>query len=52
MEAEQSEEGLVSVEQRLQNISADLDSLDRLTANVSAAEVELRQETSVDTTWF
>lgn len=44
MEAEQSEEGLVSVKQRLQNISADLDSLDHLAANVSAAEVELRRE--------
>uniref|UniRef100_H3DJT5 Laminin, alpha 3 n=1 Tax=Tetraodon nigroviridis TaxID=99883 RepID=H3DJT5_TETNG len=46
VEAEKWDGGLGSWEQRLQNISADLDSvswLNHLAANVSATEVELRQ---------
>lgn len=55
VEAEKSDDGLVSLKQRLQNISADLDSvswLDHLAANASATKVELRQLTTVDLAQF
>lgn len=55
VEAEKSDDGLVSLKQRLQNISADLDSvswLNHLAANASATKVDLRQVTTVDLRQF
>lgn len=55
VEAEKLDDSLVSLKQRLQNISADLASiswLNHLAAKASATKVELRQATSGDLTQF